>query len=133
MENVQSLNIAAAPYAAVADMLGACEEWDTGGGLYPLRVQFSSCACFAVHDQAGRMVGAFALDLVEAPGGPEGVIVGAAGHVAGLDLIGLLHDHIIARFEDCAAVRAHTRRPGLARRLASLGWRTDGLILRKTL
>lgn len=70
----------------------------------------------------GAIVGAFVLRVDHLPGGPEGVIVAAAGDLPGVDLTASCMPGIESMFVGCSTIRYHTASPALARKLARLGY-----------
>lgn len=78
-------------------------------------------------------LGAFVLRVDHGPMGSEGVIVAAAGHLPGHDLIEICLPTIEKLFTDCTAIRYHTARPALARRLVSHGYGPAEIVCRKEL
>lgn len=81
----------------------------------------------------GETVGAFLLRVDQTADGPEGVIVAAAAELAGIDMVASCLPGIEALFVDVRAIRYHTARPALARRLAGLGYAPAELVCRKTI
>lgn len=78
-----------------------------------------------------QCVGAFVLRIDQGPELEEGVIVAAAGHLPGADMIATCLPAIESLFADCARIRYHTARPALARRLASLGYQAREIVCMK--
>lgn len=81
----------------------------------------------------GAIVGAYVLRIDHTADGPEGVIVTAAGSVPGIDLIASILPTIEQQLQGCRAIRYHTARPALARRLHALGYPPSEIVCRKTL
>lgn len=82
---------------------------------------------------AGDCIGAFVLRVDHLAHEAEGVIVAAAGHLPGCDLIASCLPAIESMFADCARIRYHTARPALARRLAALGYPAREIVCMKEL
>lgn len=78
-----------------------------------------------------RQVGAFVLRIDSAPSGDDGVIVAAGGHLPGFDFTVDLLPHIETLFKGVKAIRIHTARPGLAKKLARQGYDLTELVFRK--
>lgn len=81
----------------------------------------------------GAIAGAYVLRIDQTADGPEGVIVTAAGHVPGVDLIAALLPTIERQLQGVRAIRYHTARPALARRLHALGYPPSEIVCRKAL
>lgn len=117
---------------AMALLAQACRFDTTGGFVSPadyLR-EFGG-EVFAVEvDQQLRA--AYLLSVNAWPGGAEGVVA-YAGATPGPDLTRHVLPMIEHQFQGVRAVRIETRRKGLIRLLSGLGYRVDGVILRKTL
>lgn len=79
----------------------------------------------------GLVVGAFVLRVDQTAEGAEGVIVSGAGNLPGVDLIATCMPVIEGLFQDVRAIRYHTARPALARRLARLGYAPSEIVARK--
>lgn len=82
-------------------------------------------------EAGGEICGAFVLRVEQRQEGPEGVILSAAGHVPGVDLIGVLLEQIESKFTDCRTIRFHTANPALARRMAAFGYGVTELVCTK--
>jgi hypothetical protein len=123
------LIIAAAEWGEViAAQLAPCFTVPGALALVADQVQAGIAQVFTV-DDGGGIVGAFVLRVE----GSEGVIVAAAGHLEGVELLPLLLPQIEARFVGCSAVRVHTARPGLAKVMAGFGYQGQEIVLRKGL
>lgn len=79
--------------------------------------------------QAGAIRAAFVLRV----DGREGVIVAAAGDLPGADLTASCMPAIESLFVGCDAIRYHTARPALARKLATLGYQAREIVCMKEL
>lgn len=66
---------------------------------------------------------------------PEFVIFGAAGRLKGADLIATVYPVLegVARGLGCSSVRLETARRGLGRKMVNLGFRPEGMVMRKGL
>lgn len=122
-----------APDAEVMALLAQACRFDTTGGFVSpadyLR-DFGGEVFVVEVDQQVRA--AYLLSINGWPGGAEGVVA-YAGATPGPDLTRHVLPMIEHQFQGVRAVRIETRRKGLIRRLAGLGYRVDGVILRKTL
>lgn len=83
----------------------------------------------------GDVIGAYMLRIDTTARGHEGVIVGAAGKLAGVELITLVLPVIESQFRKvgCVSVRVHTSRSGIVRQLGNRGYDLGELVLSKTL
>lgn len=81
----------------------------------------------------GETVGAFVLRVDRTAEGAEGVIVSGAGSLPGVDLIAACMPSIERLFVGVRAIRYHTARPALARRLARMGYGPTEIVCRKEL
>jgi hypothetical protein len=118
----------AAEIAELRDAVSA--RFDTTAGLYgPAECAARGGVLFEVLAD-GERVGLYALDVNRYPHGVEGVVAFATGR-ASFDLTRRVLPLIERQFVGCDVVRVDTRRRGLAAKLASLGYRFDGLIMRK--
>lgn len=109
-------------------------EWsDAAERLVPLALQHASVeeirhqvesglARLYHVEEAGEVRAVFVLRVDHDVDGSEGVVVAAAGGRRGVDLTRALLPHIEALFVGCRAVRIHTARPGMARKLAAMGY-----------
>lgn len=77
------------------------------------------------------IAGAFVLRVDHTAAGSEGVIVSAAGHIDGVDLIEVCLPAIEKMFYGVRAIRFHTARPALARRLAGWGYQASEIVCRR--
>lgn len=75
----------------------------------------------------------FLLRVEHNAAGSEGVILAAAGGVPGVDLTRQVLPHVERLFLNCRSVRIHTARPGLARKLAGMGYEPAEIVLVKEL
>jgi len=88
-----------------------------------IRRQVETGAAALWHVLEGEAVRAvFVLRVDHDADGSEGVIVAAAGACRGVDLTAALLPHVERLFLGCRAVRIHTARPGMARKLARMGY-----------
>lgn len=76
-------------------------------------------------------VGAFVLRVDQTGQGAEGVIVSGAGELPGVDLVAACMPGIESLFVGVDAIRYHTARPALARRLARMGYTATEIVCRK--
>jgi hypothetical protein len=96
------------------------------------QVREEGAQLFEVIAEGGR-VGFYLLRIDRSAVGCEGVLVAGAGALQGVDLIATLIPIIEKQFRGCAAMRVHTARPGLARKLARQGYGAGEIVLRKNL
>lgn len=96
------------------------------------QVKTERAALFWVHAD-GAELGAFVLRVDTPPSGAEGVVVAAAGELRGVDLTAFLLPTIEAMFKGCKRVRVHTRRQGMAAKLARLGFGIQEAVYTKEL
>lgn len=93
-----------------------------------IAAQVESGAALLFYVREGReMVGCYVLRVE----GREGVIVAASGNCAGVDLTQLLLAHVENQFIDVDALRIHTARPGMVRRLQAAGYTPQEFVMRK--
>lgn len=105
------------PYASVEDLRGQVEA---GAVLFEVSRQ-------------GEVIGFYILRVDCTASGAEGVLVAAAARDE-MDLTANLLPHIERQFEGCRAIRIHTARPGLAKKLATrAGYDAAEIVLRKVL
>lgn len=83
-------------------------------------------ALFQVKAESGALVGYYILTIE----GEEGVLYLGVGNEPGFDLTGAIVPVVETQFPGCKAIRIHTRRPGLARKLTAMGYEPE-LVLRK--
>ena len=107
----------AAPYLGGEGLL---DEYRRGARLFEV-----------VH--LGRAVAYYLLRVDHVFDGPEGVIMAAAGGLQGVDLTASVLPAIEKQFVGCVAVRIHTARAGLAKKLAAQGYGAGEIVLRKKL
>jgi len=85
---------------------------------------------------AGKVHVATAFYQVDDAGvAPEFVIYGAAGRLKGADLVATVYPVLegIARDLYCVSMRFETARRGLGRKMVKLGFRPEGMVMRKVL
>lgn len=70
----------------------------------------------------GEIFGCFVLRIDHAPSGSEGVVVAAGGSLTGFDITLNLLPHVERMFKGVHRIRIHTARPGMAKKLAALGY-----------
>lgn len=96
--------------------------------LQDLRNQVQAGAVLFRVLHAGATVGAFLLRVDDTPQGKEGVIVAAAAALDGVDMIATVMPIIESRFQGVRAIRYHTRKPALVRKMARLGYMAQEVI-----
>lgn len=130
-QNQKSLTIVPALWSKAA--ASALSEAVPFASSDDLKAQVKAGASlFAVFCDA-QPVGFYLLRVDQTESGAEGVLVAASGDLAGVDLTATLVPVIEKQFTGCRSMRIHTARPGLARKLARMGYRAGEIILRKTL
>lgn len=126
----QTLTLEAGAWGPQADRLIATAHQHATTAEIRHQVECQGARLFYV--KAGEaIVGAFVLRVDHTPEGSEGVIVSGAGSVPGLDLIGLCMPAIESLFRGVRAIRFHTARPALARRMAMQGYEAAEIVCRK--
>lgn len=98
-----------------------------------LRAQVEAGAALFAVESSGRMVGAFVLRLDQTAQGAEGVIVAAGGNLPGFDFTADLLPHVEDLFSGVVAIRIHTARPGMARKLAAAGYLPREVVFSKVI
>lgn len=122
-----------APWSdAIADILQRAAVHATRAELQQQHQHGARCYAVACD---GQVVGAYLLRIDSTARGLEGVVLAAAGHLDGVELIeSLLHViEIQFRQNDCTSIRIHTSRPGIARKLDRAGYRSAEIVLSKKL
>ncbi len=104
-------------HASLADLRG---QVDAGAALFAVR-------------EGARLVGAFVLRVDQTAQGSEGVIVAAGGNLPGFDFTVDLLPHVEALFSGVVAIRIHTARPGMARKLAAAGYMPREMVFAKVI
>lgn len=98
-----------------------------------IRAQVENGAALFYVKQAGQTVAAFVLRVDHTADGSEGVIVAAAGHLKGGDLMASCMPAIQSLFIGCRSIRFHTARPAVARKMAMLGYVPAEIVCTKKL
>lgn len=134
MAHEQAKEVTIAPHAWDADADRLVGQALTHATVDDIRhqVENQGARLFFV-EHSGKRVGAFVLRVDESPSGAEGVIVAGAGKLAGVDMMGTCMPHIETLFKNCVAIRYHTARPALARRLFGLGYEPVEIVCKKRL
>lgn len=121
----------AAAAAAMAPVLER-KRADTDGVSASLAERLAGAHCFAVHAD-GELLGHYALGVRDYEGGPEVIVIAAAGRMRGADLIASLLPTIEQQSQGAQCLTVHTKRRGMVAKLAAYGFRLDGFILHKRL
>ncbi len=106
---------------------------DTSGGLQSVAEKIDGCQCFRVNDEAGALVGYYALSVILRASGAEVVIAAAAGTLAVGDLTATLLPFVEGQALGAKLMTVHTRRKGLLAKLRAAGWDFGGYIMHKGL
>lgn len=134
----ERVEISAVPWCdEAAEMLAEALTW---GGIAPVAEQVKSgvATLFRVYTLGGALgfgagtLAYYVLRVDRVVGGDEGVLVLAAGR-AGFDLTATLLPTIELQFIGCKAIRVHTSRRGVAKKLAAQGYADGEIVLRKAL
>lgn len=80
----------------------------------------------------GAQCGAVVLRIDHTADGPEGVIVAAAAEVRGVDLVAAVLPSLEFQFSGVRAIRVHTARRGLVKKLSQCGYEPSEIVLRKS-
>lgn len=105
-------------------------------GVDSLRGQVESGAAqlFELYvDKSFDPCGWYVLRIDQSEEGPEGVVVAAVGHWAGVDITATMLPLVEKQFYGCVSVRVHTDRPGMVRKLLKQGYGQPEMIVRKKL
>lgn len=111
------------------------KKTDTCGGLASAAEQLSASQCYAVKDSDGGEVGYYAVQTNKHKAGDEVVLVAGVGTFQGTDLTLSIVPFVAeqAAQSGAKALTVHTRRRGMVKKLALLGFECEGFILRKRL
>lgn len=126
----QALTLEAGAWGPQADRLIATAHQHATTAEIRHQVECQGAKLFYVK-AAEAIVGAFVLRVDHTPEGSEGVIVSAAATVPGVDMIGLCLPAIESLFRGVRAIRFHTARPSLARRMTQHGYQASEIVCRK--
>jgi hypothetical protein len=129
-EQNEKLTIAAGEWGPDADRLIAQALTHATVADIRHQVEHQGARLFFV-EHSGKRAGAFVLRVDQTPSGAEGVIVAGAGHIDGVDMMGTCMPHIETLFKNCVAIRYHTARAALARRLLALGYEPVEIVCKK--
>lgn len=130
MENSQALTLKPGGWCPDADhwIAQALQHATTA----QIRHQVEQGGASVFYVMAGaECVGAFVLRADGTADGSEGVIVAAAGHLPGADLIETCLPQIEKLFINCRRIRYHTARPAMARRLVAHGYAPAEIVCMK--
>lgn len=81
----------------------------------------------------GALLGYYVLRADKLERGFDGVIVAAAGRHPDFDLTASIVPLIEQQFKDCRAIRIHTARAGLIKKLSGMGYQPQEFVMRKSL
>ncbi len=123
----KKLTLSPAEWGADADrLIGQAAPYNT---LPEIAAQVQDGPAKLFHLTAdGAIVGAFVLRVDHTATGSEGVIVAAAGHIDGLDLVDTCLPAVESLFRGCRRIRYHTGRPALARKLTRSGYQAREIV-----
>ena len=96
--------------------------------LQDLKAQHQAGASLFRVLHQGQTVGAFLLRVDTKPQGSEGVIVAAAAHLQGVDMIATVMPVIESMFQGVRSIRYHTQKPELVRKMARMGYAAQEVI-----
>lgn len=80
-----------------------------------------------------EIVGYYVLRVDELVEGNEGVILAMACVNKGFDMTAILDPVVSQQFKNCIAMRVHTARAGLVKKLDKLGWMAQEFVMKKAL
>lgn len=132
MEKAQVLVARAAPWCHITEMYIA-RALVTATIADMKRQTEAGAQLFALDDEEGAVVGAFLLRVDREAARNVGVVVAAAGGVDEVDLVATMIPMIEKMFYGCDAIRVHTERAGLVRKLGKQGFGVSEIILEKRL
>lgn len=121
-----------AAYEEVGALLQRAEAF-APSGLESAAEWCAGAHCFAVEQDGGKLVGAYALEAVRHAYGTEGVIVAAGGALPGVSLAASILPEAEARLIGCDVVKVQTMRRGLVKLLQARGYHVGGVLLYKRL
>ena len=78
-----------------------------------------------------EICGSFVLRIDGYGEAKEGVIVAAAGNLQGIDLMTTCLPAVEKKFIGCSAIRYHTGKPAVAKKMARFGYIADEIVCRK--
>jgi len=128
-----TINVRAEPWSdAAGALLDRAMRCDPGATVATLRRavarrQATLLCAYAAHE----LVGAVVLRIDRREGGAEGVIVAAAGRLAGVSLTRALLPTVESYFRGVKRIRVHTARRGLAKLLAGAGYSFREFVLHR--
>lgn len=134
MENLQEvLTIKAADWAE-ADAAALASAFTVPGALDAVAAQvLAGTACLFHVLDAGEVVGRYVLRVDQLGDAAEGVVVAAWGSWQGGALLPAVLPFIETQFRGIKAMRIHSARPGMIRRLAGIGYQPQEIVMRKEL
>lgn len=113
---------------------GAAEEWLALTGREHVEEYYQQYQHGArlIYVRCGGVVsGALLLRIDYLPGAVEGVIVAAGCNVPGVDLVADVLPAVERMFGGVDAIRVHTARPGLVKKLRASGYEAVEVVLKK--
>lgn len=125
------LTIAAAEWAE-ADAVALASAFTVSGALEAVAAQVQSGAACLFHVIDGAaVVGRYVLRVDQLGDSAEGVVVCAWGEWRGGALLPVVLPYIEKQFRGVSALRIHSARPGMIRRLAAIGYQPQEIVMRK--
>lgn len=118
---------------AIGERLPADDPQETLSEIKDGLADGSFTICDVVHPD-GQTVGWTIYTIIDRPNGKEFLSVASIGQAAEnltAEIIPILEG--IAREHHCSTIRLHTLRPGLVKKLFSLGWLASEIVMRKQL
>lgn len=132
MAQEKALRVEPAEWSAGAARLLSMADQDAALDDLRASVESGASRLFVVR-QGGAMVLAYVLRVdANVSGGVDGVIVSAGGR-ADVDLTRAVLPYIETQFSGVDAIRVHTARPGLVKKLRAVGYETAEVVLRKAM
>jgi hypothetical protein len=129
----QTEGLTVAPAEWSASIAAHLSKAETTEALDDLRIQVERGDASAFVVRRGCVdVGAYVLRIDETPSGFDGVVLSGAGS-DDIDLTAALFPFIEQQFRGVQGIRVPTLRPGLVKKLRSMGYQTAAIVMRKGL
>lgn len=130
---------------SAADLIIDCISWNESAEN-ALSIQSLNCSVLDIKKQVNNdlaslfqisikneIVGYYVLRIDEYVSGNVGVVVAMACVNQGVDMTALLDPVISKQFKNCVAMRVHTARAGLVKKLSKLGYMPQEFVMKKAL